>query len=238
VAEPFDTLLEVQGHDTTLDQLRHRQETLPERAALADVERRRRELGAATAELRAQVEELTGRQQALEERIAAAASRRHELEARMRSAEGFAARDLEAMDHETQQLATRQSHYEEEELALLEEEEPLDEALAGQEEAEGRLLAEAEQLAAAIREAEADIAASLSSEEAAREEAAARLPAELAERYERLRARLGGVGAARLVGDHCDGCHLTLPSVDVEHIRQLPPYELALCTQCDRILVR
>ena len=29
MAEPFDTLLAVQEHDTTLDQLRHRMETLP-----------------------------------------------------------------------------------------------------------------------------------------------------------------------------------------------------------------
>jgi uncharacterized protein len=238
VAEPFDTLLEVQQHDTSLDQLRHRLETLPERGALADVERRRRELHAATAEVRAQVQDLTGRQQALEERIAAAASRRHEIEARMRSAEGFAPRDLEAMDHETQQLATRQAHYEEEEIALLEEEEPLDEALAGQEEVEARLRAEAEQLDAAVATAEAEIAVALRDEEAARAASAARLPADLAERYERLRAKFGGVGAARLVGDRCDGCHLTLPSVDVEHIRHLPPDELALCTQCDRILVR
>ena len=35
-------------------------------------------------------------------------------------------------------------------------------------------------------------------------------------------AHLGGVGAARLVGDRCDGCHLTLPSVEVERIHHLP----------------
>jgi predicted nucleic acid-binding Zn-ribbon protein len=238
MADPFDTLLEVQEHDTALARLRHRLETLPERSALAELARRQRELEAAAGEVRAQVEDLEGRQQALEERIAAAAARRHELERRMRSAEGFAARDLEAIDHETQQLATRQAHYEEEEIALLEEEEPLDETLAGQEEMAARLRAEAEQLKTAVAEAEADIAVSLREEEAARAELAAQLPADLAERYERLRAKLGGVGAARLVGDRCDGCHLTLPSVDVDHIRHLPAGELALCTQCDRILVR
>ena len=31
MAEPFDTLMEVQDHDTTLDQLRHRIDSLPER---------------------------------------------------------------------------------------------------------------------------------------------------------------------------------------------------------------
>jgi hypothetical protein len=45
------------------------------------------------------------------------------------------------------------------------------------------------------------------------------------------------VGAARLVGDRCDGCHLTLPSVEVERIRHLSADQFAICTQCDRILV-
>ena len=77
----------------------------------------------------------------------------------------------------------------------------------------------------------------IAAEEAARAELAAGLPADLADRYEVLRSHLGGVGAARLVGDRCDGCHLTLSSVEVERIRHLPPEEFATCPQCDRILV-
>jgi predicted nucleic acid-binding Zn-ribbon protein len=96
---------------------------------------------------------------------------------------------------------------------------------------------EAARLAAAIGEAEKAIAVALAEQESSRAESAARLPADLAERYELLRARLGGVGAARLVGDRCDGCHLTLPSVEVERIRHLPPDQFATCDQCDRILV-
>jgi hypothetical protein len=49
MAEPFDTLMQVQLHDTTLDQLRHRMDALPERAELLEVERRRTALTAATA---------------------------------------------------------------------------------------------------------------------------------------------------------------------------------------------
>src|SRR5665811_1327460 len=37
MAEPFDTLMEVQQHDTTLDQLRHRKKSLSEQAELAIV---------------------------------------------------------------------------------------------------------------------------------------------------------------------------------------------------------
>jgi predicted nucleic acid-binding Zn-ribbon protein len=141
------------------------------------------------------------------------------------------------MDREVHQLATRQAEFEEEEIALLEEEEPLDQALAERRAESSTLEGEVDRLVAAIGEAEQSIALALREEESARSEDAARLPADLAERYEFLRARLGGVGAARLVGDRCDGCHLTLPSVEVERIRHLPPDQFATCDQCDRILV-
>ena len=66
---------------------------------------------------------------------------------------------------------------------------------------------------------------------------AALLPSALADRYEILRAHLNGTGAARLVGSHCDGCHLELSSAEVEKIRALPPGNVATCEQCGRILV-
>ena len=57
----------------------------------------------------------------------------------------------------------------------------------------------------------------------ARRTQAARLPEALARRYEDLRSRLGGIGAARLVDDRCDGCHLTLPSVEIDRIKHQSP---------------
>ena len=84
MAEPYDTLLQVQEHDTALDQLRHRIESMPERAALAGVRARRAEVAAALVEVQARVDDLTARQGALEERIAASAERRRVLEERMR----------------------------------------------------------------------------------------------------------------------------------------------------------
>ena len=124
MAEQLETLLEVQGHDTVLDQLRHRMETLPERAELHRVRQRLAQVAAAVAEVQAQVDELAGRQGALEQHIAAAAKRRHEIEERMRSGAVSASRDLQAMDHEVHQLGARQAQLEEDELLLVEEEEP------------------------------------------------------------------------------------------------------------------
>jgi predicted nucleic acid-binding Zn-ribbon protein len=237
MAEPFDTLIEVQMHDTALDQLRHRIESLPERAELREVEMRQKGLLTALGEVTTQVDDLADRQRVLEDRIAAAAKRRHEIEERMRSGEVSASRDLLAMDQEVNQLGARQAQFEEDEIALLEEEEPLDSVLADHQATAAALTDGVARLRAAIAAAEREIGASIVSEEALRAESAARLPEELAARYERLRARLGGVGAARLVGDRCDGCHLTLSSVEVERIRHLPADSFATCAQCDRILV-
>ncbi|HEV3367518.1 MAG TPA: C4-type zinc ribbon domain-containing protein [Acidimicrobiales bacterium] len=237
MADPFDTLIEVQEHDTALDQLRHRIDTLPERLELREVEKRQRSLEAAAVEVKTQVDDLAGRQRLLEERIEAAAKRRHEIEQRMESGEVSASRDLQAMDHEVHHLSARQAQFEEEEIALLEEEEPFDSLLVEHEAAASSLAAEAGRLSVAIDEAEGEIRLSIAEEERLRAESASRLPDDLAARYEKLRARLGGVGAARLVGDRCDGCHLTLPSVEFERIRHLAPGEFATCPQCDRILV-
>ncbi len=237
MAEPYDTLMVVQDHDIAIDQLRHRIESLPVRTALADVKTRLVAVGAAMSEVAGQVDDQAGRQRRLEEQIAAAARRRHEIETRMQTGEVSASRDLQAMDREVHQLASRQAEFEEEEILLLEEEEPLDAVLAGHQAESAALAAESSRLEAAIADIEKSVSGAIATEEAARAESASGLPEELARRYEVLRSRLGGVGAARLVGDRCDGCHLTLSSVEIEGIRRLPPDEFATCPQCDRILV-
>ena len=99
------------------------------------------------------------------------------------------------------------------------------------------LEARAEELRVQVARDQAEIDAELASAAGARAAEAALLPAALSDRYETLRAHLRGTGAARLVKNHCGGCHLELSSVEVEKIRALPPGEVATCEQCGRILV-
>jgi len=56
-------------------------------------------------------------------------------------------------------------------------------------------------------------------------------------RYDRLRARLGGVAVARLDGSRCGGCHLDLSTSELEEVRAVGPGVLADCPQCGRMLV-
>ena len=156
----------------------------------------------------------------------------------MLSGDMSASRDLQAMDTEVHHLAERQAVLEEQELELLEEEDPLDTALAENTSSAEAMVAEEERLRLAVAANESDIDAEIETELAARAVQAAVLPADLVARYEKIRDHLGGVGAARLIENHCDGCHLVMPSMEVERIRRLPADQIATCDQCGRILVR
>jgi predicted nucleic acid-binding Zn-ribbon protein len=109
----------------------------------------------------------------------------------------------------------------------------------------GAATAERAQLAAALLDASArrDVAVGELAEQARkagskRAEVAAQEPAEVLALYDRLRAQHGGVGAAALRRGRCEGCHLSLNTVDINTIRAAPPDEVLRCEECRRILVR
>lgn len=93
-------------------------------------------------------------------------------------------------------------------------------------------------LLARIAEDEVSIDAELEDVVAKRADSLVGVPAELLSEYESLRGALGGVGIARLSGNRCEGCHLTLSAVDVDRIRRAPDDEIPHCTECNRLLVR
>jgi len=66
----------------------------------------------------------------------------------------------------------------------------------------------------------------------------AQVPAGLLDLYDKLRVQHGGVGAAALRQGRCQGCNLTLYTVDLNAIRAAPADEVLRCEECRRILVR
>ena len=237
-SEPLEVLLEVQQRDTVIDQLRHRRATLPERARLTEVDRRLAALDARAKEVRAQRDELGGRQDALEAQIEAARTRRATLEKRLFSGQVAAARELQAMSEEVKHLGRHISELEDRELELMEALEPVDGELQESEVLRDALDAEGARLRDAIGGAEAELDAELGAVAQERAATAAGMRADLLSRYEQLRTKLGGTGAARLVGGSCSGCHLALPSMELDRIRKAPPDAVITCEQCGRILVR
>ena len=233
----LEDLLAVQAIDTTLDQLRHRRANLPERAELKDVEAKRKALAEELVAAVAARDEVAGRQANLEKDIAASEARVVEIDKRMYSGEVTASRDLEAMTKEIAQIKSRVSTLEDHALEAMDEREPLDAAVAELEERDAGFVQLAEQLRSAIVAAEVEIDAELVREEAARTAAATSVPDELLGEYERLRGRLGGIGAARLEHGTCMGCRMKLPATELDRIKHQPPDALVHCDQCGRILV-
>lgn len=234
----LEDLLVVQNHDTALDQLRHRFETLPERAALHELEAERKRLAASMAEAVVARDAVAGREAELERNIAASEARIKEIDRRMYSGEISASRDLQAMAAEIESIKGRVSTLEDGALAAMDEREPLDAAVSSLEAMDASLVVEAERLRAAIAAAEAEIADAAKAEHAARTTAAAAVPADLLASYEKLRARLGGIGIARLEHGTCMGCHMKLPATELDRIKSHPIDLVVHCEQCGRILVR
>lgn len=234
----LDALLVVQDHDLRLDQLAHRRAHLPEQAELDELLKRRAATATTRDDVAARRDEVAARQATAETEIAASEKRIGEIEDRMRSGAVTASRDLQAMQGEVDHLRERISSFEDEALAAMDEREPLDAEVEGFD----VQLDGIDELAASLRgkidDQAAGIDSEIASERAARATAAAGISAPLLEEYDRLRARLGGIGAARLDGNRCTGCHLALPSSELEQLRKQAPGTVAHCEQCGRIIVR
>jgi uncharacterized protein len=230
-----DDLLELQHLDTTADQLAHRRTNLPERPTAADneaalVEHRRTAAASVTRE-----QEVEMAVDALERDGEALGAQRTRLEAQLRTV--TSQRAAEALTHELETIAARRDELDDQELAYLEEQSELAETIARLTAAEPALASAASASHAALAAAETAIDAELAGIVSGRAEVVARIGAAHLERYERLRARHGGVAVARLDGSRCTGCHLDLSTTELAEVRAVGAGQLADCPQCGRMLV-
>ncbi|MEZ5180353.1 MAG: C4-type zinc ribbon domain-containing protein [Acidimicrobiales bacterium] len=230
-------LLDVQAHDTRLDQLRHQLAHLPAReerdaaaAAVADAE-------AALAAESATRDDLARQQKRIDDEVESFKAKRQGFDQKLYGGTVSNPRELQDLQDEIDALGRRITQLEDEELEVMEQVEPVEAKvaeLAATLDQRRAVLADAE---ARLTVAEAELAAEVDAEEAVRTEAAAPVPAELLGEYERLRAGRGGIGVAKLTGTQCGGCHLGLSAVEVAAFRKLPDGEYGHCEECGRILV-
>jgi predicted nucleic acid-binding Zn-ribbon protein len=233
-----EALLALQDLDSTIDRLRHRRSSLPQRQELAVVHRQLDEARRAHRGAVERVEGLAGRQAHAEAELASAEARAADVDRRVAAGEAVTGRDISAITATQDHLRARISDLEDHVLAVLDERAPADHDLAAAEAEVERL----QQLRAVLEGVIAGEEQAIDGETALlganRPSLAAAVPGELLSAYDRLRPRLGGVAAARLIGDRCDGCHLTLPATEVDRIKRLPADAVAYCDQCGRILIR
>jgi predicted nucleic acid-binding Zn-ribbon protein len=230
-------LLGLQDLDTAADQLTHRRQHLPERSELAALEAQMAALGEELAGVEAGLADITARQTRAEAELSATEERSAAVNRRLYGGAVSASRELQAMAAELEQLKHRASDLEDVVLGLLEEREPLEARAAELARRLDELAGQRSEVAARLAGAEAVVDAELSELADRRRQAAGAVSETLMATYDRLRRRLGGVAVARLAGNRCDGCHLTLSAVELERVRHLAEGEVYTCEQCSRIIV-
>ncbi|GGM40940.1 zinc ribbon domain-containing protein [Promicromonospora citrea] len=236
-AEDQRRLLDVQALDTRAQQLAHQRTNHPTLARLADLDSQIADLRASLVDSRTRVADLKRELTKAEGDVEQVRSRAARNQQRLDSG-SVSAKDAVALTDELASLATRQSTLEEIELDVMERLEAHEEALAKVEAANDALLADKAGVEAERDAAWAQIDEQVQSVARDRATAIDGLDAGLVALYEKLRAQLGGTGAAVLNGNRCEGCRIDLPPGDVAAIRSAAPDAVVRCEECGRILVR
>jgi uncharacterized protein len=231
-------LLDLADLDAELGRLDHRRRGLPEHAELSQLEQRDRELRDEIAALEATEGDLKREQAKAEADVEQVSSRIGRDRARLDAGQVSSPKELGNLQSEIESLLRRQSDLEDVELEVMERREAAQTrlALAADERKAGA--ADIDSVTARRDEQLAEINEQQAKAGDRRAAVVAEEPADLIDLYEKLRIQHGGVGAAALRRGQCQGCHLTLNTVDLNAIRAADPDEVVRCEECRRILVR
>ncbi|MFD3721298.1 zinc ribbon domain-containing protein [Streptomyces sp. NPDC058674] len=239
-AEPADQirLLDVQNLDVRLSQLAHKLNSLPEHAELdaltKDLTQQRDLLVAAQTQASDTAREQTKAEQDVDQVRQRAARDQQRLD----SGVGVSARDLANLQNEVVSLAKRQGDLEDVVLDVMERLEASTERVAA---LTGRVTALEGEVADATARREAataEIDAEVAKITKDREVVVGSMPTDLMALYEKIRAKQGGVGAARLYQRRCEGCRLELDMAEVNEIKAAARNQVVRHENCGRILVR
>jgi uncharacterized protein len=233
----LESLLALQARDLALDRLHHQRATLPERAQLAALRDRLGGLAETRAAQQSERDEVAGGEQRLADEAQRLGAQAAAAEQRLYSGEVSSPRELQALQADVQQLRRHQREVEDRQLSAMEQREPLDATVGVLDTDRAALESETAALQRDLEAREHELDEAATAERAARDEIAGSLDAGLVSEYERRRERGNGVGAARLSGMTCQGCHLSIPATEVDRIRKQADGALAFCDNCGCILV-
>jgi predicted nucleic acid-binding Zn-ribbon protein len=236
-AEAQLRLLELADLDAELSRLDHRRRTLPELEEYGRIEARDGELRDELAALEATESDLRREQAKAEADVDQVRSRVDRDRTRLDAGQVSSPRELENLQSEIASLIRRQSDLEEIVLDVMERQEAAELRHKTLTQEEGALARQRDEVAARRDAALGEIGEQEEKAASLRAGVAADVPGDLLELYGKLRAQ-HGVGAAALRRGRCEGCHLSLNTVDLARIRAAPPDEVLRCEECRRILVR
>jgi predicted nucleic acid-binding Zn-ribbon protein len=234
----LERLLELQANDTAADQLHHRRATLPELEQLIGLTSREAAAKAAMIEPQAERDALARDQRRLEDEVATVEAKIVSVDHQLYGGSITSPKEAQGFQADLESVKRRQSTLEDEILALMEQIEPLDEALAATDASISAMDDERVSVRDALAAAEAAIDHELLANGEARQSLVDAVSPDLVAEYDRIRPTAGGVVVARLQGSTCLGCHLSLAPAEVDVLRRRPADEIVTCPDCGRMLVR
>jgi predicted nucleic acid-binding Zn-ribbon protein len=234
---PLDALLQVQEHDNVIAQLEYRRAHLPARdereAALAEAKKllpQHRDITASRAAIEAA-------ERRVDDEVALQRAKAQEVDTKLYSGSIVSPRELQALQADLESIRAHISKLEDDELEQMSLREDVEREL---EPVEGRLAdlqREVQRADGAIADGEREVDGLLAEARAARADAAEGLDPALLADYEARAARSPGKGAARLVGNTCQACHLSIPAIEADRMRHDDSDQRWYCDNCGAILV-
>ncbi len=234
---PLERLLVLQDHDIAIAQLEFRRAHLPELAerdaALGEAKR----LMPTHIDLTKRRAAIDAAEKRVDDEVQTQRAKAEAVDTKLYSGSVSSPRELQALQADLDALKAHVAKLEDDELEQMTAREDLDTELAPIERRLGELQAEVQRCGAAITAGEADVDALLVTERAARAAVAATFDAAIMADYEARRAHNKGKGVARLVGDTCQACRLSIPATEVDTIRHDESGRRWYCDNCGAILV-
>ena len=230
-------LIELQLIDSAIMQAKSKLASLPEREQIVAIHTRLKASAEELAIVEAELADVTIDLRRSEIDVEQVADRITKDEVRL-STGNASPKELEQLQHEVATLGKRKAELEDGELEIMLKHDGVKtrvEELRSDEVGLQKLELELNvRLENAITEIQAEIDSKLSE----RANVLPKIESPLIDLYEKVRSSNSGVGAALLVGNMCQGCHLAINAVELERIKTLAADEVLRCEECRIILVR
>ena len=235
--EQQSLILELQLLDNEIMQANTKLKSLPEIEQLLHIEKRVTAANDELAVVRSESDQIALELRRGEVDVETVTDRIKKDEARLSSGNATP-KELEQLQHEVETLKKRQESLEEIELeimirndAVIARSNTLTTDLSS-------LQTLKDEISGRLQSATDEINKVIADKNTARTLVANKIEKALLDLYEKIRGNGGGVGAAALVGNKCNGCNLAINAVEMERIKSLAKDELLRCEECRRILVR
>jgi uncharacterized protein len=231
-------LLDLQTVDTSLAQLNHRRQTLPQHAAIARLQTERAALASDLVAAETAISDLELEQAKAENDLEPVRDRLTRNQARIANGTVADPKALSSMVEEVSHLKRRISDLEDAELEVMEQ---LEAAVASREALRARIDHVDDSLIETTAERDRQLAAldaEMGGLRAERAEITPLIPADLIALYDKIGASHRGIGAAELRQRRCTGCQLEINAADLRAFAAAAEDEVLRCEECGRILIR